>query len=365
MIYKKFALISLFGLLLTVLAPLSVLAHVSVDTNENNYAPDIDEWTEYGDADILSDDRVKITMDNDLNGHVYTDVDIPSGHDDYAVYVSFTRAEKPYANLYNGGENIAGLPVLYAYFLDDDGDIVEYVQETSMRQKASDGRRWHVSYGIVEVPDDSEAMRLFLQQASRSGVTPDGRAAWFYKPGLYFVDSTHDAEDVVDAYLEELDEVEEMFGPQRYDYSSDSDNDDNDSDNNDDEPDYPVGTLLKCSNEPEVYSMTSSNTLKLFPDEETFYAWGHSFAEVKTISCSKLDDYDVSGTWTYERADYLVKFHDQPAVFTLDNDIYLRLIPDEYTARQTYGSHWTSLIHEYPVSEMDEYSYGVPHRSLR
>lgn len=357
MTYKKASIIGLLGLILAVSSPVSALAHVNVEAGKINYAPNVSSWTQYGNADVYSDGRAIITHDSHQDGHVYTDVNIPSSAEgDYAVFVSFTRAEKPYSNYSDGGENISGLPSLSAYFLDDDDKIVEYMTNiSSMRQKSSNGTSWHVSYGIVDVPNDSESMRLFLQQASSSLTTADGRAAWFYKPGLYFVDSKNDASAIVSAYRSKLGEVADEFDGDIINVVYD-DNDDTD---------YPVGTLLGCSKEADVYSMTSSNTLKLFPNEDTFYAWGNSFSDVKKISCDKLDDYSVSGTWTYTRASYLVKFHGQPGVFTLDNGKYLRLIPNEYTAYKMYGSHWTSLIREYSVDDMGDFSYSVPHKSLK
>ncbi|MFH1253420.1 MAG: hypothetical protein V1664_03780 [Candidatus Uhrbacteria bacterium] len=353
MFKQKIAIISLLGLFLMVSGPASALAHVSIDTDEKNYAPMVGNWEEYGNVNVTDDGRVRITQKGSQSGHLFTDVNIPN-NDDYLVFVSYTRAENPYPNFSNGTENITGLPYLYAYLLDD-GKIIEYVSETSMRQSAAVGKTWQVTYGIVYVPSNSESMRLFLKQALNSNVTPDGRTAVFYKPGLYFADSYSEAYDVVEAYSDELNEVKDDFGPE-YNHTN------NNTNNN---PDYPVDTLIKCPTEPEIYSVTSSTTIKLFPNEETFYAWGHSFAEVKNVSCARIDDYTVIGTWTYERADYLVKFHNQSAVYTLDNDKYLRLIPDEYTAYRMYGSHWTRLIREYPVSEMRDYFYGVPHQSLR
>lgn len=361
---NKRNIISLFGLvfLLSGLAPAAqASSRVDVDTNEKNYAPSVSSWEEYGEADVLSDGRVRITRDDDGDGYAFTDVDVPSKNQgDYALFVSFTRAEDPHSDLSSGAENIAGLPYLYAYFLDEDGDVLEYLQGDTMRHKASYGTAWNVRYRYARLDDDTESMRVFLKQASRKGTDADGRAAWFYKPALYFVDSGGDAVDIVEAYQDELDDVADLFN-NRATRTSDDDEDEED----DSSPDYAVGTLLKCSGDSDVYSMTSSNTLKRYPNEDTFYAWGKSFADVRTISCSRLDDYRVSGTWTYERADYLVKFRGMAAVFTLDNDKYLRLIPDEYTAKQMFGSRWTSKINEYSTSKMGDYYYSAPHESLR
>lgn len=356
MIIRKFT--ALFAMAFLIASPMAAFARVNIDTNEKNYAPAVSSWNESGEADVLSDGRVRLESYKSRDGYVTTDVDVPSrNQDDYALFISYTRAEQPYADSASGAENIAGLPYLYGYFLDEDGGVNEYFTNQYMRHDADGGTYWQVTYGYMVVPDDTETIRLFLKQASRNGVTADGRDAWFYKPALYYTESKNDVSDIVDAYEDELDEVADEFG-NRVSNTSDDDEDDEDTD-------YPVGTLLKCKSEPDVYSMTSSNTLKRFPNEETFYAWGHSFADVRTISCSKLDDYRVSGTWTYDRADYLVKFRGQPAVFTLDNDRYLRLIPDEYTARRMFGRDWVDDIREYSVSKMGDYSYGVPHKSLK
>ncbi len=352
-------IITTFALVSFVVSPFAASARVSIDTNEKNYASSVSSWQTHGEADVLSDGRVEITQDRREDGYVLTDIDVPSrNRGDYALVISYTRAEDPRSNTASGAENISGLPYLYAYFMDDDDGILSYMQDDSARQHASDGTSWQVTYGIERLDDDVDSVRVFLKQATRAGVDSDGRAAWFYRPGVYFLDDLSDVNDVVDAYEDELDAVADEFHNRtthtRYDDEPDAG-----------DTDYPVGTILKCSGDADVYSMTSANALKLFPDEETFYAWGHSFADVKTISCSKLNDYEVSGRWTYERASYLVKFSGQPAVFTLDNDRYLRLIPDEYTARRMYGSNWTGKIKEYSVSKMGNYSYGVPHESYR
>jgi len=346
--YQKIAIFGLLGLLLATSMPVSASAHVNLDVSEKNYAPAVGSWIESGKVDVLSDGRVRITQDGTQTGQLYTDVSIPN-NDDYITFISYTRAENPYPNFSNGVENISGLPYLYAYFLDKDGKIVEYISESSMRQSASRGQTWQVTYGTVDVPNTAKSLRLFLKQATYNGVTPDGRTAAFYKPGLYFVDSTSEASKIVEAYKNELSEMTSEF----------------DNNNSNDNVNYSTGTILGCWGESKIYSVTSDDTLKLFPDEDTFYAWGHSFSEVKKISCNDLNDYKITGSWTYERASYLVKFHGQHGVYTLDNGKYLRLIPNEITARKMYGRNWNHLVRELPAREARDYSYSTPHRSLK
>jgi len=349
--YQKIAILSLLSLILSA-GPMAALASVSIDTSEKNFAPAVTSWTKYGKAEVLDNQVARLARSGNIDASFSVDTDV-SNSDDYAVFVSYTKAENPYPKLSNSTENISGLPYLYAYFFDKNGKIVEYFNQDSMSQHAEVGTAWQVTYGIAAIPNNSESMRLFLKQASRSGVTADGRAAWFYKPGLYFTDSWSEAQKIVDAYVNELSDVRNENGL-GYNHA-----------NNGNVPNYSIGTVLKCPSEPQIYSVTSATAIKLFPDEQTFYSWGYSFADVKTIPCDRLDNYTVSGTWTFERADYLVKFRGQSAIYTLDNDKYLRLIPNEYTARQMYGSHWRAKIHEYPVNRMNDYSYGVPHKSLR
>jgi hypothetical protein len=100
MTYQKIAIISFLGLLLATSAPASALAHVHLGTNEDNSAPEIGDWTLYGEADVISGNLVRIAQDGHT-GHAYTEVNIPSSAD-YAVFISYTRAEKPYSNLSNG-----------------------------------------------------------------------------------------------------------------------------------------------------------------------------------------------------------------------------------------------------------------------
>ena len=347
-------IISALGLVF-LLSGIVPAAHAStrsdIDTSEKNYAPNTSSWTEYGNADVKSDGRVELTSKGSRTGYLYEDVSIPSRHvGDYALFIAFTRAESPRSSLANGGENIDGLPYLYAYDMDENGGILEYVTDATMRQHASAGTGWQVSYGIERISSDTASMRLFLKQASRSGVTADGRSAWFYDPGLFIVNDLGDAADVIDAYRDAVKDISNAYHTRH-----------------DDTPthDYATGTLLKCPGDPAVYSVTSGDDLKLYPNEETFYAWGNDFADVRTISCSKLDAYDVAGTWTYSRASYLVQFYNQPGVYTLDNGEYLRLIPDEYTAKRMYGSNWVSLIHVYAQRDKSDFTFSAPHRTMR
>lgn len=341
--------------LVFLLAGIVPAAHAStrsdIRTNEKDYAPAVSEWTRFGNARVTSDGRVELTSNGSRDGYAYTDVSIPSRHvGDYALFISFTRAESPRPAMPSGGENIDGMPYLYAYNMDENDGILSYVTDPTMRQHASVGTGWQVSYGIEEITSDSSSMRLFLKQASRGGVIPDGRSAWFYDPGLFIVDNLGDAADVVSAYRNA---VGNIAGTSQSTSSSAV------------TQAYVTGTLLKCPGRSSVYSMTNSNALKLYPNEETFYAWGNSFDDVRTISCSKLDEYDVVGTWTYSRASFLVQFYNQPGVYTLDNGEYLRLIPDEYTAKRMYGSKWVSLIHVYAQNDKDEFTFSAPHRTLR
>ncbi len=349
-----YKIVSAFSLvfLLSGIAPTAIASTRSdIDTNEKNYAPDTSSWTGYGNADVKSDRRVELTSTDSRAEYLYEDVSISSRYEgDYALFISFARAEDPRSDLSDGGENIAGLPYLYAYAMDEDGGILEYVNDATMRQNARAGNGWKVIYGVVEITDDTDSMRLFLKQASRNGTRDDGRSAWFYDPGLYIVNDLGDASDVIDAYRDAVSDINDSFHV-RYDSYPDYD--------------YATGTLLKCHGEPEVYSVTSGDDLKLFPNEETFYAWGNDFDDVREISCSRLNDYDVVGTWTYSRASYLVQFYNQPGVYTLDNGEYLRLIPDEYTAKRMYGSNWVSLIDVYSTSDKDEFTFNAAHRTMR
>lgn len=357
---RKFIALTAVGALALNAVPALASGSVDIDTNEKNYAPALSTWTYQGEADRLSDGRVRIEEDEDSNdtiGSAYANISVSSSQEgDYALLIAFTRAEKVHPKLANGEENITGLPDLYGYFMEDDSHILTYLQGGSMLHSYSSGKKWDVSYGTFKIPDDTENIRFFLMQASRKGTERDGRDAWFYKPGLYIVDSQSDANDIVAEYRDELDEVADLFDGQ----AADS-NDNNDDEDEDTTPDYAVGTLLKCSDDSDVYSMEKDNTLKLFPNEDTFYAWGKSFADVKTISCSALDDYRVSGTWTYTRANYLVRFHDYPQVYTLDNALYLRHIPNEHTAVAMFGTHWQSLVREFPASDIGDYKYSAPH----
>ncbi len=119
----------------------------------------------------------------------------------YALLISYTRAEKLRTN------TISGLPYVYGYFLDKNGKILTYLQGQSMRHTGTTDNTWVVSYGIFKIPSGTENTRFFLKQASRKGTTSDGRAADFYKPGLYLFSSEQDAKTMVESYRNNLSSV--------------------------------------------------------------------------------------------------------------------------------------------------------------
>jgi len=334
-----------------------------LDPDASNWTKSVTSWTESGDAvATYSDGRVRLDEDRDDTGHLWTDVRVDEDEEGrYALLISYTRPEKIRT------DNIAGLPYIYGYFMENDEEIIQYLQTDAMMHDTDRSTNWDVSYGIFKIPNNTDRIRFFLMQASRQGTTQDGREARFFKPGIYIVGSYDDAMDIVDEYEDERNDVADYLD----DESSDDHDEDEDEDEDDDDRDYPedddstpdwdTGTLLKCSSDPDVYSMESNNTLKRYPNEDTFYAWGKSFADVKSISCSTLDNYRVSGTWSYSRASYLVQFRGYPQIYTLDNGLYLRHIPDEHTARAMFGGSWQSKIKLFSSSDMGEYKYSVPH----
>lgn len=333
---------------------------VSVHTNERNLAPSVSSWSRSNGADVNGDGTIRLQDRDDASAS--TDVAVSSSRSgDYALLVSFTRATGSGRN----SDSIAGKPYLYGYLMDG-RDILEYLQDDSMTHR--EGGDWGVSYGVFRIPSGTDNIRYFLNQGSRRGTSDAGREAWFYRPGLFITDSRSDAMDIVDAYERRLDDVEDALDGR----SSNDDRYDNPNYGNGNCPNgycddgltgppvYSTGTLLKCPGRAAVFSVTGRRSIRLFPNEDTFYAWGYSFQDVRTISCATLDRFDMDGSWTYSRDSRLIKFTDSPAVYTLDNGRYLRGIPNEHTARAMYGSDWASRIRL--LSPYERYNYVISHQ---
>lgn len=123
--------------------------------------------------------------------------DVPIGAEGkYALLISWASSERV-----NPDGDQTGLPYLYGYMLDksDKNKINTYLRGEQMMLKPVIPNEWGVVYGIFQVPRETGAIRLFLQQAD--GRQPhDGSAARFDEPGIFIFETQEQAEAFAKKY---------------------------------------------------------------------------------------------------------------------------------------------------------------------
>lgn len=124
------------------------------------------------------------------------DIDLGDINDKYLLFVAKTYAEAV-------GNDHTNLPYLYGYQMDTPNHIVDYFQDTTALF-GGEAKTWDVSYEIEPVQDDLDRIRLFLEQASRSGVEQTGSAGKFKFVGFFIVNSEADAQAIINEYKETL-----------------------------------------------------------------------------------------------------------------------------------------------------------------
>lgn len=178
----------------------------SAQTNlllDPNARSGVQNWRSNGEAMVEEFDgkRVFVIRDkeDDRVDHFSQDVDLSlADAGKYALLIGRGSSER-----INADGSITGLPVLYGYMLESKAAagarINAYLQGQMMLANTRTPDAWVTMYGIYQVPENTVAIRFFLNQASRRGVPPNGSAARFNDLGLYLFDSEEAAKHFVRA----------------------------------------------------------------------------------------------------------------------------------------------------------------------
>ena len=114
----------------------------------------------------------------------------------YAVLIGRGASER-----INDNGAITGLPYLYGYMMEENGDsVLAYLQGQQMLANTRMRDEWVDMWGIFRVPEKTKRIRFFLNQALRNGVPHNGSAARFDNLGLYLFAVKEDAEAFVRQY---------------------------------------------------------------------------------------------------------------------------------------------------------------------
>jgi hypothetical protein len=183
----------LFRLILVTATVVTVVANSNAQSNllqNPNADRQSDSWRAYGEATIEA-----CGLDNPCfvvrnGGYFSQDVVLPAGAaGQYALFIGSGASERV-----NPGGAITGLPYLYGYMMaGTNGRILDYLQGQNMLLSPTRETEWVAMSGIFRVPEGTNAIRFFLNQALRNGITHNSSAARFDDVGLYLFATEQDA----------------------------------------------------------------------------------------------------------------------------------------------------------------------------
>lgn len=157
-------------------------------------------WKTNGSVRIAADGTITLTENDSESEHAYKDVDVTGRGGDSAVLIAYTKAERV------RGNDITGLPYLYAYAMNKDGKILAYLQGQQMLHAGKSGE-WQVNHGTFRLPQGTTTVRYFVEQAEKQGSLKKGDDAMFKKTALYVVENASRTQDAVRNYRSKLSQI--------------------------------------------------------------------------------------------------------------------------------------------------------------
>ena len=151
-------------------------------------------WRASGEAVVESTTGNNLCFVVRNGGSFFQDVELPEGAvGQYALLIGRGSTER-----INQDGAVTDLPYLYGYMMEkgrpDGKEIRAYLQGQQMLGRSAFKDEWVQMWGIFKVPEGTNAIRFFLNQASRKGVTHNGSAARFDNLGLYLFATKEEAE---------------------------------------------------------------------------------------------------------------------------------------------------------------------------
>jgi hypothetical protein len=159
-----------------------------------------DNWRAFGNAEVEQSDDGDWRFVVRNMGSFFQDVQLPEdAAGKYALLIGRVSSER-----IDPDGAITGLPSLYGYMMDGanprGGRILSYLQGQQMLCRAGTVNEWVTAWGIFKVPNGTQAIRFFLNQAQRKDVPQNGSAARFDDLGLYLFSTELEAEAFAQVY---------------------------------------------------------------------------------------------------------------------------------------------------------------------
>ncbi len=119
------------------------------------------------------------------------------------------------------------------------------------------------------------------------------------------------------------------------------------------------GLILKGDIGSEIYYVATDGKKYVFPNEQVYFSWFHSFSVVKTVPQIVVAEMLNGATQvTLFPGNQLVQFGNNPEVYMVRRKATLRWIPDEKTAEKLSGKNWTKHIIRLPENNLKSYNIG-------
>ncbi|HZS47828.1 MAG TPA: hypothetical protein VFC63_22350 [Blastocatellia bacterium] len=125
-------------------------------------------------------------------GFFSQDVELPGAVGKYVLIIGRVSSER-----INPDGAITGLPYLYAYLLQGmtaDWRAIDYINDPTTLGRPKEKDQWVYAWGVHRVPEKTDGLRFFLNQAERKNVPQNGSAARFDDLGLYLFDTKEEAD---------------------------------------------------------------------------------------------------------------------------------------------------------------------------
>lgn len=120
------------------------------------------------------------------------------------------------------------------------------------------------------------------------------------------------------------------------------------------------GTVVKAKGFPSLYYINADGQRLVFPNANIYYSWYDNFSNVAEVNASDLAPYLITGNVQYRPGVLLIKIQSDPKVYAVSQQGVIRWVSTEALAQKLYGSHWTGLVDDVPVSLFINYKVGPP-----
>lgn len=153
-------------------------------------------WQNNGDVFIEMDEDANPYFVIRYSGKIWQEVPIPEATGRWALLIAWASSER-----INQDGDQTGLPYLYGAMMSrkDKNRSQAYLQGQEMILSLRKPNEWGIIWGVFQVPGDTGAIQLFMQQAD-GRTAQDGSAARFDEPGVFLFDTEAEAKDFVELY---------------------------------------------------------------------------------------------------------------------------------------------------------------------